>query len=429
MSNALSEQTSSAASSGDFCVVCGDKAIGKHYGAVACNGCKGFFRRSVWQNLQYTCRFNKQCNIDKDHRNACRYCRFQKCLADGMKPEAIQNERDRIGSTKRRKRSGANSENNSDSEGNTPSPKMDNVSNSVSRKLIEMLIDIENRLVNNQNMNALLRDEAEQKNSRQRAVNHLIGWTNMLHPLPEVPLSDKVLLIKKYAPAFTLLGTLQRSIALAHFVLPNDQLLSLSASHPPELIQALTRIIDELLTPLRRMHTDQAEFSCLKALLLLSPDVVGMSQVSREKIRDARDALLKALFAYLTNTHSSMDASLRVSSLLMIIPSLISVSQAIMEYPALGDLFGLGDMIKREAVSPVIKPESPIPFTPPTPNLLLNKEMISQLINNPQIFSLFPSTMQQNLPLTSSPPVSSPIQFSTNTVPDYSQVPVKVLLS
>ncbi|VDM99875.1 unnamed protein product [Thelazia callipaeda] len=90
--NGTTSATTSPNDTTDFCVVCGDKAIGKHYGAVACNGCKGFFRRSkfyfsVWQNLQYTCRFSKQCNIDKDHRNACRYCRFQKCLADGMKPE------------------------------------------------------------------------------------------------------------------------------------------------------------------------------------------------------------------------------------------------------------------------------------------------------------------------------------------------------
>lgn len=39
------------------CAICGDRATGKHYGAASCDGCKGFFRRSVRKNHLYTCRF------------------------------------------------------------------------------------------------------------------------------------------------------------------------------------------------------------------------------------------------------------------------------------------------------------------------------------------------------------------------------------
>lgn len=39
------------------CAICGDRATGKHYGAASCDGCKGFFRRSVRKNHQYTCRY------------------------------------------------------------------------------------------------------------------------------------------------------------------------------------------------------------------------------------------------------------------------------------------------------------------------------------------------------------------------------------
>ena len=44
----------------------------------------------------YTCRFSRKCRVDKSRRNSCRFCRFQKCLAAGMRAEAIQNQRNHL---------------------------------------------------------------------------------------------------------------------------------------------------------------------------------------------------------------------------------------------------------------------------------------------------------------------------------------------
>uniref|UniRef100_A0A2I3TUA6 Nuclear receptor subfamily 2 group C member 1 n=1 Tax=Pan troglodytes TaxID=9598 RepID=A0A2I3TUA6_PANTR len=77
----------------DLCVVCGDKASGRHYGAVTCEGCKGFFKRSIRKNLVYACRGSKDCIINKHHRNRCQYCRLQRCIAFGMKQDCVQCER------------------------------------------------------------------------------------------------------------------------------------------------------------------------------------------------------------------------------------------------------------------------------------------------------------------------------------------------
>ncbi|CAL1274083.1 unnamed protein product [Larinioides sclopetarius] len=71
--------------SGMRCVVCGDVSSGKHYGVLACNGCSGFFKRSVRRKLVYRCQAaSGQCIVDKAHRNQCQACRLRKCLECGM---------------------------------------------------------------------------------------------------------------------------------------------------------------------------------------------------------------------------------------------------------------------------------------------------------------------------------------------------------
>ncbi|EFP11193.1 hypothetical protein GCK72_017748 [Caenorhabditis remanei] len=89
---------------GTLCAVCDDVATGKHYSVASCNGCKTFFRRALVNNREFVCQGNKDCPVNKGVRCACRYCRLQKCLAVGMDKNSIQNDRDRIGYTKRKRK-------------------------------------------------------------------------------------------------------------------------------------------------------------------------------------------------------------------------------------------------------------------------------------------------------------------------------------
>ncbi|KAK4010544.1 thyroid hormone receptor beta [Daphnia magna] len=66
------------------CVVCGDHATGCHYKCWTCEGCKGFFRRSLSKKGTYTCDWGNNCIVDKFSRTQCQKCRYDKCIAMGM---------------------------------------------------------------------------------------------------------------------------------------------------------------------------------------------------------------------------------------------------------------------------------------------------------------------------------------------------------
>ncbi|NWQ76864.1 HNF4B factor, partial [Columbina picui] len=241
-----------------LCSICGDRATGKHYGASSCDGCKGFFRRSVRKNHIYSCRFSRQCVIDKDKRNQCRYCRLKKCFRAGMKKEAVQNERDRI-SIRR-----SSYEDNGSLSINvlTQAEAMAQQVRNVGTALQMGTADIAMKKV------ATINDVCE---SMKQQLLVLVEWAKYIPAFCELPLDDQVALLRAHAGEHLLLGVAKRSIPYTDFLLlGNDFIIPM---HCPELeiARVATRILDELVKPLRDIQIDDNEYACLKAIIFFDP--------------------------------------------------------------------------------------------------------------------------------------------------------------
>lgn len=76
----------------DNCGVCGDLAVAHmHYGGVCCYSCKAFFRRATQtgKDKKYRCKASRSCDVTNTNRRSCQFCRFNKCLRIGMKPNWV----------------------------------------------------------------------------------------------------------------------------------------------------------------------------------------------------------------------------------------------------------------------------------------------------------------------------------------------------
>ncbi|XP_050361095.1 ecdysone-induced protein 78C-like isoform X1 [Nymphalis io] len=144
------EQQSDSAGAGSGkaaapCKVCGDKASGYHYGVTSCEGCKGFFRRSIQKQIEYRCLRDGKCLVIRLNRNRCQYCRFKKCLAVGMSRDSV-----RYGRVPKRPREAATTENMPDlakSSGTEPTPPpeveepdAETLQNDLTRELAKVVI-------------------------------------------------------------------------------------------------------------------------------------------------------------------------------------------------------------------------------------------------------------------------------------------------
>ena len=80
------------------CKVClAQAARHVHYGSTTCYSCKAFFRRSIQLGaaFKYTCQTQGNCVMLPNTRKSCQRCRFDRCLAIGMKPDRVLTEKQR----------------------------------------------------------------------------------------------------------------------------------------------------------------------------------------------------------------------------------------------------------------------------------------------------------------------------------------------
>nr|CAI5857509.1 unnamed protein product [Callosobruchus analis] len=375
------------------CAICGDRATGKHYGAASCDGCKGFFRRSVRKNHLYTCRFNRNCVVDKDKRNQCRYCRLRKCFKAGMKKEAVQNERDRISC--RRPSYEESNQNNGLSVGSLLNAEM------LSRQVGAALEQMGSTPVNDYDLsNRQLASINDVCDSMKQQLLILVEWAKYIPAFTELQLDDQVALLRAHAGEHLLLGLARRSMHLKDVLLLGNNCIitkqcpekctnmestinlrrtmsNVAAMSPDQRIspdlsiaRVGARIMDELVKPMTEVQIDDTEFACLKAIVFFDPNARGLSEPSR--IKALRYQIQINLEDYISDRQ--YDSRGRFGELLLTLPPLQSITWQMIEQIQFAKLFGMAhiDSLLQEMLlgEPIlgtsVEPASTIAVVPTT---------------------------------------------------------------
>jgi len=81
----------------------------------------------------------------------------------------------------------------------------------------------------------------------------------------------QVALLRAHAGEHLLLGVARRSIAHKDTLLLGNDVIIPRNMADTEIGRVATRVLDELVKPLREVQIDDSEFSCLKAIVFFDP--------------------------------------------------------------------------------------------------------------------------------------------------------------
>lgn len=302
-----------AASSGlvkHFCAICADRASGKHYGVYSCEGCKGFFKRTVRKELQYACRDNRNCAVDKHKRNRCQFCRYQKCLSAGMKREAVQEERQRV-------REKCESEVES--------------STAANDMPVEEILQAE-LAVDPHTENYVDAEEDPVTSICQAADKQLfslVDWAKKIPHFMELPTDDQVTLLRAGWNELLIAGFSHRSTTVKDcLLLSTGMRIHRNSAYKAGVGVIFDRILTELVGKMRDMAVDKTELGCLRAIILFNPDAKDLKSVAT--VESLRDKVYLSLDEYCRLQYP--DDTCRFAQLLLRLPALRSIGLKCIEH-------------------------------------------------------------------------------------------------
>ncbi|EDO39982.1 predicted protein [Nematostella vectensis] len=346
-----------------LCVVCNDKATGYHYGVFTCEGCKGFFKRTVQKQLEYTCRGNQDCDINQHTRNRCQYCRFEKCVKSGMLKQAVRDDRTPGGrhrhaslqdhrqkkqklqgkAPKELPQNGLSSPEGPDTPEGVVSKEDENEFLIYIQQLrhdVDVIPDSPVKPPEGSPAAGFSVDKLMQYGYQE--LYQVIQWGKNVPGFRELKLEDQITLLKTSFMDLNVFRLAYRSICCdpdslmfaKGIILNKPQCLEMGWS------MDLTETTLEFCAKLRNLNMDVNEFSCLSGLVLLSPDAPGV--VDKDKVTELQTNVTSCLRDYEMYRYPSK--SNRLGKLLLCLPSLRAYSEKALENYVTLEFFGKLDM-------------------------------------------------------------------------------------